>query len=307
MAYEDKYKLFAEHIFQDRDIHDSTIRFIQSEMQSIDTLEGYPKLKESFFSDKMRQILSNKIGKLDNSYQVIDDQVYSKLNETLSEKSENSLVMQLDFQILTNDNDLLAAYELKSIFGSNKTTKELFLKDIARLAIVKKLFPKSKCIFVFSGKTKQLLEFFDDSEFPFDDNVNHRTKVPYVWQDIDVDIFSFLNTEYLGVLKDLKIDTVQVKLSRTQYHHDYHTMSYRVRVAPVGYFPTIELEKCNWEDVEEGDFIFYGNTLSPNFLDCKKVDGLSLESNQVMFQTQERHLSWRQLQATLSQLSRKMS
>ncbi|MEZ4964225.1 MAG: hypothetical protein R2791_03205 [Saprospiraceae bacterium] len=69
---------------------------------------------------------------------------------------------QLDVTIIGKDNGMLCAARVKSRLQRQKLNQKNIYEDIQRLAIVKTVFPKSKCIFLLPGLSKEMNSDFEE-------------------------------------------------------------------------------------------------------------------------------------------------
>ena len=277
---------FKNYFFTDNGILDSTMNHIQGKMQAEASIEECDELEESFFKNAMVNILRRKVRNINSSYTVTSNKTYPKFCYELAKFSESKLRIQPDFIIKDRYGMPLSVIELKSIFGTG-TTKAMVLKDIARLVLYKKLFPKCQCIFVIAGKKDEMNSFFKESNFKFENNVTKRVRIPYSWNSFQVDDLRLKEENLVKAFKNLNIREVQLKLSRTQYGQKYHSMSYIVRDCILGYRPASDFIRTTWDNIIIGDFVTIGIKPVKNIGQCKIVDNIDIDLQQVMFQTNE--------------------
>lgn len=286
---------FLKNFHKDRGIHNKTMSHVHGYMQSESSLHDETELDESFFANAMKRVLRLWTQKISSGATVTHNKIFKEFNSDLIKYSKETIRIQPDFQIKTSNGDLLAIYELKSIFG-NGTKKKDVLKDIARLAIFKKLYPKCKCMFVLPGLKREMISFFDECNFKFQDNLKRRLKSPYPWKDIHVDDLLIEEKSYLTVLNDLKIDFIQIRLSRTEPGKDYRTLSWEIHLPPQGYRPKSDFLKCKWEEVVSGDIISIGGLAPSKIQDCLQVDQVDILSSQAMFMTNDMdNMEWSEI------------
>lgn len=277
---------FNSYFYQDNGILDSTMNHIQGKMQAEASLEESEELEESFFQLAMRNILTRKAKNISEFHSVSVNKTYSKFSTELNKFCQSTLRIQPDFIIKDKNGSPLSVIELKSIFGSG-TTKAHVLKDVARLALYKKLFPNCQCVLVIAGEKSEMVSFFKKSFFKFDNNVVKRVTVPYSWKNLNLVDLGLSDKDYIKAFKALDIREVQVKLSRTQYGQKYHSMSYVVRNVIPGYRPASDFIKTSWNGIESGDIVSIGFYPDNNIGNCLQVDKIDIALEQVMFLTND--------------------
>lgn len=279
--------IFKENFNKDYGILDSTINHMHGVMQAEASLEDDDALNEYFFQVPLKRALKRKTHQVLPNAIVIDNKAFSLFSNSLSKYSKRELNPQFDVHIKTQGNTLLAAFELKSVFGSG-TTKQAVYNDIARLAITKALFPDTSCAFVIVGKKRELIDFYKKSDFLFSENLSSKKKISRKWVSIEPEDLSPLDENLREVIKDLKISNIEIKLSRTQSTSRYHCMSYLIKVLKMGERHKQDFSSITWDEVNEGDIIFEGG-IEPqkNIGLYRLVDQIDLKSCRVMYQTND--------------------
>lgn len=279
-------KAFNKSFFTDSGVLDSTMNHIQGKMQAEASIEDSDELDEAFFKNAMLNVLRRKTNKINSSFTVTSNKTYSKFDSELAKLCNVTLRIQPDFIIKHTNGLPLSVIELKSIFGAG-TTKSLVLRDIARLAMYHKLFPKCKCVFVIAGKKTEMISFFNTAKFKFKNNLTGKVRPPYSWISLETDDLELTKKDYVKAMKSLGINEIQIKLSRTQYGQKYHSMSYVVRVPDYGYRASSNFTRTSWDKVVSGDFVYIGNEPSNSIAKYNVVDKLELKLQRVMFQTND--------------------
>jgi hypothetical protein len=272
---------FHENFFKDDGVHSRSIGYVQGSIMVEAELLDTDELDESFFAHKIKTVVRERSKKIANSITVSHNKVYSNFNLCLSKYSSKNLRIQPDVQVKTSDGELLAVYEIKSIFG-NGTNMADVMKDFARLAIFKKLFPKAKCLFVFPGLKSEMRLFLERNSFPFDNNITSNLKSPYKWKEFHIkQLRTILEDQYYDVITDLGIEYIKTRLSRTERTSRYCTLSWIVELQPIGYRPYSDYKLCTWDEISEEDFIYLGSTPPDILQKCIKVERIDIENSKV--------------------------
>lgn len=276
-------ELYKNNFFKDEGVHNKSVGHIQGYMQAEADLHDPDELDESFFAHALVKVVRTWSRKISNGITVVHNKEYNNFNSALRAYCSKSVRIRPDVQVKNVNGDLLAVYELKSYFG-NGTKKKDLMKDIARLAILKKLFPAINCLFIFPGKRKELQSFFERSNFKFDNNITTKIKPPYKWVDIHVSELKLnVGTSYQRVLEDLEIEYIKVRLSRTEKGGAYCTLSWLIDLQTKGYKPFEDYEQCSWDEINEEDFIYIGPTPPDQLQKCDKVERIDHKNSKVLF------------------------
>lgn len=274
---------YHENFFKDEGVHNKSVGHIQGYMQAEADLHDPDELDESFFAYALEKVVRTWSRKISNAISVLHNKEYKNFNSTLKDYSSLSISIRPDIQVKNVNGDLLAVYELKSYFG-NGTKKKDLMRDIARLAIFKKLFPDINCLFIFPGKRKDLQSFFEKSHFKFENNITRKIKPPYKWVDIHISELKLnVDTSYQRVLDELEVEYVKIRLSRTEKGGTYCTLSWVIDLQPQGYRPFEDYKQCSWDEIIEEDFIYTGPTPPDQLQKCDKVESIDYKNSKVLF------------------------
>lgn len=222
---------FEEIFF--RDIHERLVDFLSGKISTKLSEQDVPDIDEYYIQEESKSILENRIPKFDNALRVIRNKSHSQLKDEVMKKTGKNFNPQLDVTIIGKDNGMLcAAYEVKSRLQRQKLNQKNIYEDIQRLAIVKTVFPKSKCIFLLPGLSKEMNSDFEELDlqlpntFNIDGNPNYKRKGGYKNIVIRPNIE---DNNYSGILEMFNVKNIIIRLSQTAKGRKHILFTYEIK------------------------------------------------------------------------------
>jgi hypothetical protein len=215
------------------DIHERLVDFLSGKISSKLSEQDKPDIDEYYVQEQCKTILENRVPKIENSLKIVRNKSHGPLKEQVLATAQMSFNPQIDIRILGSDYKMLyAVYEVKSRLQDNEINGNDIYADIQRLAIVKRVFPKVKCIFILPGLFQPMKNDFEKNDiklpntFNISGNPNYKRKGRYKSVDLDINIS---NTNH-DVLKNLKVGKINVRLSQTAKGKKHILFTYEIKI-----------------------------------------------------------------------------
>ncbi len=215
-----------------KDIHARLVENLSGQIQIKLSEQDEPNIDEYFIQDKTENILDRRTTKIENSLKVVRNKGHKPLKDKINQAYNLNLNPEFDIRILGADYKMLyAVYEIKSRLSNNALNKNDIYKDIQRLAIVKALYPKAKCMFILPGLFTEMKNDFQTKginiphTFNINQNPNYDRKGGYVLKKIP---YNILDNDYSKLLNYIGITDIKIRLSQTFRGRRYILFTYEI-------------------------------------------------------------------------------
>lgn len=217
-----------------KDIHARLVENLSGQIQVKLSEQDEPNIDEYFIQEKTENILDRRVTKIENSLKVVRNKGHGPLKDKITNKYNITLNPEFDIRILGADYKMLyAVYEIKSRLSNNSLIKNDIYKDIQRLAILKALYPKTKCIFILPGLFNEMKNDFQTKNidiphtFNINQNPNYNRKGGYIIKKIP---YNIVVNDYSNLLNIIGITEIKIRISQTFKGRRYILFTYEINI-----------------------------------------------------------------------------
>jgi hypothetical protein len=227
---------FEKNFFSD--IHQRLVDYVSGNISTKLSDLDNPDIDEYYIQDAVKTILEHRIPKIDDSLKVVRNKSQLQIKTKVKELTGLDFNPQIDIRIVGDDYKMLyAAYEIKSRLQNNKLNKNDIYEDIQRLAVIKAIFPKVKCIFILPGLYQEMKEDFTDLDinipntFNILGNKNFQKKGRYFVIILNQNICE----TYSEILNKLRVLNIIIRLSQIGKGKKHVLFTYEISVKYTGH------------------------------------------------------------------------